>query len=69
MAIGVHGARQTTNYLEQADIAIPFIRLGSLLSLVAFAFTWFGKGMWRAGAVVVSALLFAWWLLIAISIY
>jgi peptidoglycan/LPS O-acetylase OafA/YrhL len=69
MGIGVSRAQQTSDYFEQARIAIPFIRWGSLLSLLALLLSFFGRGAGRLIGILLSALFFAWWLLIAESIY
>jgi hypothetical protein len=69
MAIGVARAHQTTDYLEQARIAIPFIRWGTLCSLISLLLSGFGPGLGRWIALICSALLLAWWLLIAVPIY
>jgi hypothetical protein len=69
MEVGVAKAHRTTDYLEQARIAIPFIRSGLLWSAIALVFSCFGRGATRVASVVVSALLLSWWLLIAESIY
>jgi hypothetical protein len=69
MAIGVSRARQTTDYLEQARIAIPFIRCGLLSSLFACLLSFFGRGTGRIVGVIFSTLFLLWWLLVAESIY
>jgi hypothetical protein len=69
MGIGVSRAHQTTDYLEQARIAIPFIRWGTSSSLVALLLSLFGKGYTRVVAVLILGLFLLWWLLIALSIY
>ena len=47
MAIGASHAHQTTDYLEQAWIAIPFIRRGLLCSLFSLFLLGFGRGLSR----------------------
>jgi len=69
MGIGVSRAHQTTDYLEQARIAIPFIRCGLVSSLIALLLSFFGKGPGRLVGALSSALFLSWWLLIAESIY
>jgi hypothetical protein len=69
MAIGVSRAHQTTDYLEQARIAIPFIRYGTLFSLVSLVLAGFGRGWSRWLTLIFSTLFFIWWLLIAVSIF
>ena len=69
MAIGVFRAHQTTDYLEQARIAIPFIRWGLLCSIVSLVLSGFGRGLGRWMALVCAALFVAWWLGVAESIY
>ena len=69
MAIGVFRAHQTTDYLEQARIASPFIRWGLLCSIVSLVMSGFGRGLVRWIALVCAALFVAWWLAIAESIY
>jgi hypothetical protein len=69
MANGVSRAHQTTDYLEQARIAIPFICWGSLCALLSLCLSGFGRGMGRWAALICSAFLLAWWYGIAISIY
>jgi len=69
MVVGVHKAHQTTDYLEQARIAIPYIRWGTLFSLFSLLLSGFGRGWKKWVALVFSILFFIWWLLIAESIY
>lgn len=69
MAISAFRAHQTTDFLEQARIAIPFIRWGLLCSFFAVILSGFGRGPGRWIGLISSTLLLMWWLLIAVSIY
>ena len=69
MEIGVSRAHQTTSYLEQTRIAIPFIQWGTLSAFIALLLSFFARGFARVIAVLVLGLFLLWWLLIAESIY
>lgn len=51
----------TTDYFKQADEARPWISWGFDSAVVGLVFSLFGRKWWRAGAVAVSVLLLAFW--------
>lgn len=58
---------RSTDYLEQARQAIPWIRGGLLSSLCGFVLCLFGKKAHRLFSASGAAILFGFWLLIAES--
>jgi hypothetical protein len=64
MVGGYFQARNTSDYIKQAEEAIPWIRFGLGFAAVGLLFSFFGRKWWRIGAVGCAFLLLVWWLLI-----
>jgi len=59
----------TSDYLKQADEAVPWIRVGFGAAFLGFGLSFFGRKRARVAAVIVGLLFMAFWFLIAASTY
>ena len=60
---------QATDYLKQADEALPWVDCGLTTAVFGFPLSFFGKRLPRIACVTVASLLVAYWCLIGISLY
>jgi hypothetical protein len=58
----------TTDYIQQAEEAVPWVQSGFLSAMAGLVLCFFGKKWWRVAGVSVALLLLIWWFLIGESL-
>jgi len=62
-------ATGSSDFLKQAEQAVPWVKFGLRAAAVGFFLSFCGRRWWRLAAASSSFVLFAWWLLIAESLF